>query len=177
MRLTEGPYGILIAIESIEPGEGTTRRQRESAAVARTVGALTGENAAIGHTSDGAPFLTNDPELPISISHSRNHVAVALGGVHAIGIDIEEWRPNLLKVAPRFLTPGQLGEWSSPQQLLRAWTIKEAVYKALSAAGCNPAPSLLPLPLPPDIPENIEIHHIADISGEMTTLAIIKKFL
>lgn len=173
MRLTEGPYGITIAIESIDPSEGTTRRQRESLAVGRTIKALIGKDAAIGHNSSGAPFLVNDPGLPISISHSRKHVAVAIGSCHAIGIDMEEWRPNLIKVAPRFLTPEQINEWSTPEQLLKAWTIKEALYKALSSAGHNPAPSLLPLPLPPYMPEDMKIHHIPDVSGETVTLAII----
>lgn len=173
MRLTEGPYGITIAIESIDPSEGTTRRQRESMAVARTIKALTGKDSAIGHNSSGAPFLVHDPGLPISISHSQNHVALAIGGCHAIGIDMEEWRPNLMKVAPRFLTPEQIDGWSAPEQLLKAWTIKEALYKALSSAGRNPAPSLLPLPLPPALPEDMEIHHIPDVSGETVTLAVI----
>lgn len=85
------------------------------------------------HDPDGAPLLTGT-DLHISISHSRRFAAVALHPRLRIGVDIEEERPQQLqRVAERFLSPRDLELWS--RDLLGAWTIKEAVYKAAGQPG------------------------------------------
>lgn len=99
-------------------------RQAVAAIVRRRFGA----GARIVHDADGAPILIG-AEGRISVSHSRNFAAVAWHGNRRIGVDIEEPRPEQLnRIAARFLSADELTQWS--EDLLTAWTIKEAVFKA-----------------------------------------------
>ena len=80
--------------------------------------------------ADGAPFLPGC-ERCVSVSHSDYEAAVAISD-HRIGIDVEHPREALLRVAPRFLSSRELDYYGGSMPLLvRAWTIKEAVYKAM----------------------------------------------
>lgn len=105
----------------------------------------------IGHRPDGAPVLENAPRpLAISISHSRRVVAMAIAtsdDIHSIGIDTEtpDRAQQLQRIAPRFLSPHQLKSNDNATELLRAWTIKEALYKAAGIPGW----ALRDIPLPP----------------------------
>lgn len=119
----------------------------------------------VGHYPHGAPFLTlpapdgTTPGLPlgefppISISHSRGLAAIALGEAGMrIGIDTEtpDRSSQLLRVATRFLAPGQM-DWAKQAATLSwAWCIKEAAYKAAGILGLP----LADIPLPMEIPLN-----------------------
>ena len=94
-------------------------------------------DAEIGHLPSGAPVICGADRLAtISISHSRR----------PIGVDTEAANRTrqLLRVAPRFLAPSQQCWATDPDLLLRAWTIKEAIYKAAAIAGWP----LTEIPLP-----------------------------
>lgn len=132
MITSHGP--IRIAIVAVDPADRAGRRQAERAAVARCFDELRAADSAIpayqalDHDPHGAPLL---PGWQISITHSRAVAAVAIcraGQSPAFGIDAEEWRPTLVKVAPKYLAPGESTQ--NADRLLRLWTIKEAVYKA-----------------------------------------------
>ncbi|MDE6283914.1 MAG: 4'-phosphopantetheinyl transferase superfamily protein [Muribaculaceae bacterium] len=110
----------------------------------------------IAHRPDGSPYLTDRPENTgktiypaISVSHCRTMAAIILTPPSlSPGIDCEtrDRSHTLLKVAARYLSPSQLKDWaSSPERLLRAWCIKEAIYKALRIEGLP----LADIPLPP----------------------------
>lgn len=92
-----------------------------------------GEDATLAHSDDGSPFLVGC-NLNISISHCRGMVVIATHPYKKIGIDIERWRNTLLKVKHKFLSQEEIEYYTSPTDLLTAWTCKEAVYKA---AGCQ----------------------------------------
>lgn len=96
-----------------------------------------GDDAILHHRFDGAPFLSI-PGLNISISHCRKAVAIALSNKRKVGIDVEIWREQLVKVAPRFLQKNELNEMSSKTTLLRDWTYKEAVFKLLQNHPSSP---------------------------------------
>lgn len=97
-------------------------------AVARLIAEHVGPEARVIHDADGAPSLAGLP-LHLSISHSHRFAAIALDPEVRIGIDIEEPRlEQLSRVIGKFLTPGERPEWES--KLLRAWTAKEATFKA-----------------------------------------------
>lgn len=119
----------------------TSRRNAERAATADLVERIFGHGAEIHHTTSGAPVLHLPGTLPaspaISISHSENTVilAVSNSGI-PVGVDIEMQRTNLNRVAPRFLRPDELdAHGSSIIALLRAWTAKEAAFKAAGIPG------------------------------------------
>lgn len=121
-----------IGIMPIASDVSLPRRQREKAAVACLLRRMLGHDVALTHTPDGAPVL---PGINISISHSREVAVVALDPLRQVGVDAEEMRPQLQRIKERFLSPRELSVFTLPDQLLTAWTIKEAVYKIAGAAA------------------------------------------
>lgn len=117
----------------ISSDESLTRRQREKEAVASLL-ASAAPGVTVSHYDNGAPYVPDRPDVFISVSHSRTHAAIALSSV-PVGIDIEQPRAQLLRVAPRFLSETEMKIFNTPALLLRAWTATEAVYKAAHATG------------------------------------------
>lgn len=126
------------------PDGARSRRDCEQAAVRELIAEAFGPDTLLGHTPEGAPFIVGQPDTKISISHSGTVCLLAVG--HSpyinIGVDIESLRPQLLKVAPRFLSVDEKrradaapDEDSLLQLLLKLWTAKEAVYKAALTPG------------------------------------------
>lgn len=110
-----------------------------------------GEKAILAHDPDGRPSVEGvDFTGMISISHS--HTTYRLAVTHnpdiSIGIDVETWREQLKRVAPKFLTVEEQNYYVSPQSLLLAWTTKEAVYKAARIPGLALKEITLPVPVP-----------------------------
>lgn len=153
------------------------RREAERMAVDRLLEAAFGPHAALGHESTGAPYIYFDNgdipsgaalstgDISISISHCADTAMLcAATGDVAIGIDCEHFRPALRNVASRVLSPSELAEWGGDDlMLLRAWTIKEAVYKA---AGCPGLP----------LAEGIRLPHPDATSGASASLADGRRF-
>ena len=118
-------------------GEGT-RRERERRAAAHLASSLTGREVAISHDASGAPRVDGD-SIHISISHSAHTAAVVVDSSHRIGIDAEDVRGGQLRrVAARVLSSAELAEYGCDDVwLTRAWTLKEALYKAAGVAGAD----------------------------------------
>ena len=84
------------------------------------------------------PILSDNRN--ISISHSDEIVTVLISKENGIGIDVEKIKDKVHSIAPKFLNPDEiefLGKSPSTRQLIRAWTAKEAVYKALRKPGIS----------------------------------------
>lgn len=139
----EGLSGIVL--EPIEEDVGG-RRSREIEAVARLVGRVFGKDAVMNHRADGSPYIEGC-DGHISISHTRRYAALAWSSLHEVGIDIEEPRHEQLeKVAKRFLTPEEYKYYSDFEDgLLKAWTLKEAAFKALRNGSVDLREYLLPI--------------------------------
>lgn len=123
------------------------RRRAETEATARLAEAVFGPGTEISHDIHGAPFIAGRPEN-ISISHGAG-IAVMAVSHKAVGIDIECLRPSLRRTASKFLSEEELAVYgASDMMLLRAWTAKEALFKAIG----NPqlTVSLITLPSDPD---------------------------
>jgi len=84
----------------------------------------------------GKPVL-NDGNF-ISISHSRNLVAVATGS-QEIGIDLEFLNPKLSKIATRFVHIDDQTEafFNELENLQMLWTAKESIYKLIGERGIS----------------------------------------
>ncbi len=122
------------------------RRVAEVAAVTAMLCEIFGESAYLNHDEYGAPVLSGVISPPfLSISHSAREVVVAVNPVARIGVDVEHWRSQLMRVASRFLSEGEAGMCRSSHDLLRAWTVKEALYKAYRK-GSLPLADGCPLP-------------------------------
>lgn len=93
--------------------------------------------AAIVHDGHGAPAIEGSTEY-LSISHSRTHLAVAICPDMPVGIDIETPRRQLNAVGRRVLSDAELEAYGHDENgLLRAWTLKEALYKAALTPGLD----------------------------------------
>lgn len=126
-----------LAAGAIYGGEAP-RRVRERASAAALASMLLDREVTIGHDPDGAPLVEGDT-VNISITHSARLVAVAVDPLHRIGIDIEDVRAaQLRRVAARVLSPAELDTYGADDTLLtRAWTLKEALYKAAGVPGAD----------------------------------------
>ena len=102
---------------------------------------------AIAIADEGKPGLVQMPELGVSVAHCRRMVVVAACHGAAVGVDIEAPRPTVARsrkiaerrfasteaAALRALPDAAVADW-----FVRAWTIKEAVGKAVGT-GVIPA--------------------------------------
>ncbi|MDE6267927.1 MAG: 4'-phosphopantetheinyl transferase superfamily protein [Muribaculaceae bacterium] len=131
----------------------------------------------ISHLPSGAPFIPSHPELFLSVSHSAMHVAVAVSASRPVGIDIERWRPSLLKVARRFLSDSEFPNFSSfPRSLLTAWTIKEATFKLLNSPGLLSEPPRVMTSLPlfsPDV--RLHVIDVSQNGDQILTIALMHR--
>ncbi|MEQ8302577.1 MAG: 4'-phosphopantetheinyl transferase superfamily protein [Cyclobacteriaceae bacterium] len=105
----------------------------------------------------GKPFLT-DALHHISLSHSYPYVAAQINPQHAVGIDIEQPKQKLLKIAPRILDEEELADaGENVEKHCIYWCAKEALYKVHGRRGLLFATHLKIAPF--------EIHPEGRISG------------
>jgi 4'-phosphopantetheinyl transferase len=109
------------------------KRKREFLAVRIAMNILTGKNVIIYYNENQKPFLS-DHSYHISISHSRDFVAVIAHPAHVVGIDIEGRNTKVSKVYQRFLNEDEQTFFcrESDSSLLEiAWSAKETLYKII----------------------------------------------
>lgn len=155
-------------------------RKKEKLATSKMLRDIFDNKYSLKHNDNGAPYLEN-PHYNISISHSKDDVAIAINPTKIIGIDTEIWREQLIKISSRFLSPTELSIYNTPELLLRAWTTKEAIYKASLSPGLTFTDNIC-LPTNPNhntataiTPQGelqFAIHHICAFPEKYTTLAI-----
>ena len=81
--------------------------------------------------SHGKPYLVNSA-YHISLSHSFDYAAVMISKSKPVGIDIEQIKDKVERIAHKFLSSEEialLGSQNRIQQLYACWCAKEAVYK------------------------------------------------
>lgn len=133
------------------------RTAAERAAVNGLVKAAFGPSAQTAHDPHGAPFIEGFPGH-ISVTHGGGYALLAIDREHRIGIDCEAYRPQLQRVASKFLSADELPvHAASPQALLKAWTVKEAVFKALGDPSLTISQIILPTFLPEETPIEITL--------------------
>ena len=108
------------------------KRQREKAAERLLLARAFGNPVSLSYTEQGAPYIEHS-DVNISITHTRQLVALALNDERVIGIDAEQMdRSQVLKVRDKFLNVAEQ-QFIAPDDLAAhviAWTAKEAVIKA-----------------------------------------------
>lgn len=141
---------LRVIIAPIDRTEADRRSERERLIVNRIISTYISSEARLAHAPSGRPLLENADGLHISISHSADYVAVVFGPIEGIGIDVEQPRAQLARVAPRVLSAAEMAVYGhSESLLLRAWTLKEALYKAALTEGVDFRRDIV-LPLSPD---------------------------
>lgn len=79
----------------------------------------------------GKPYLVTLP-YHISLSHSFDYAAVMISKKHPVGIDIEQVKEKVERIAHKFMRPEELAfinQQHKIEQLYACWCAKEAVYK------------------------------------------------
>ncbi|MEO8946225.1 MAG: 4'-phosphopantetheinyl transferase superfamily protein [Gemmatimonadaceae bacterium] len=128
-----------VRVYTLDSGDGATVRQAARRILAALL-KITSDKIDIFYTEKGKPLFRNDPALHFSISHSQNLSMIALTGVAAIGVDIEQQRavPNAETILRRFFTHEEIGRILSDDQrdlrFIEAWTRAEARVKARGAS-------------------------------------------
>ncbi|MDB5141387.1 MAG: 4-phosphopantetheinyl transferase superfamily protein [Mucilaginibacter sp.] len=79
----------------------------------------------------GKPYLVDLP-YHISLSHSFDYAAVMISKTRPVGIDIEQVKEKVERIAHKFMRPEEMAfinDQHKIQQLYVCWCSKEAVYK------------------------------------------------
>lgn len=158
------------------PGDNDAgARQRERITVSNILAHM-GLPTQVMHHPDGSPYL-DGYQGHISITHSQEIAAVAINPCIRVGIDTETWRPQLLRVVHKFLSPVEQAVYNTPTLLLRAWCMKEAAYKAAGIRGLYLVEGII-LPDNPDyneitiVPTNLKLK-VYTIEATDTTATIL----
>ena len=94
---------------------------------------LIGDEKQIIYTESGAPTIS-DSSYRISISNTKNYVAVMADKYQRVGIDIEYISSRVQKIKHRFMSEQELqhiGPFNEDIHLLLHWSAKESMFKAL----------------------------------------------
>lgn len=114
-------------------GLANPTRQKERLAVHLLIEHLCQRHQPMAHHGNGEPYLVDYPQH-ISISHTKNYVAVAIAPFR-IGIDIEYNSSRVWRIGEKFLNEQELAAiHTSPEavkRMLLYWCSKEALYKKL----------------------------------------------
>ena len=105
-------------------------RNREKIGVQRLSEELHPQNS-ISKDDYGKPYLESGPF--INYSHSSSHLLWGENDQHEIGVDIENERPQLIKLQSKFCSSEELefiDDQNPMTQLLLIWSAKESIYKA-----------------------------------------------
>lgn len=116
------------------------RRRQEWLAVRVLLYVMLGEEKRIAYHPNDKPYLT-DGSASISISHTKDYVAVLLGpcGVE-VGIDIEQYGDRVQKIAHKFMREDEkptLYQDTEVWSLLLHWSAKETLFKCINASEVN----------------------------------------
>jgi len=106
---------------------------------------MLGELPEVTKDPNGKPLLTNHT-LNLSISHTEGYAAILLG-TGKLGVDVQHYKPNVLKVRDRFLDENEQKIAQDIETTTLFWAAKEAIYKF------NAKPSL-------DFRDSITVHAI-----------------
>jgi len=97
---------------------------------------LTGLNFTIRYSESGKPILDHPTYKHLSISHSRDFVAVILHEHLNVGLDIENIGRNYNPIEKRYLSDKELIQVNkTPKMQCIYWCAKEAIFKLVPEDG------------------------------------------
>jgi phosphopantetheinyl transferase len=92
----------------------------------------------INYDLKGKPFLNK--QKGISISHSNEIVAIGISNEIDFGIDIQYQTDKIFKIKSKFLGKNEsrfLGKTDNMEFLIKVWSAKESIFKALGKEGVS----------------------------------------
>ena len=125
--------------EELQSVEGITASSRRAARLAWRAllrSMLLPTTVEVSYLSNGKPEIRNSQYRHISVSHSRDYVAVALSQ-EPCGVDVERIDRNFERVKSRYMTAAEAllsddARWSAV-----VWCAKEALYKYAGREGVD----------------------------------------
>jgi hypothetical protein len=96
------------------------------------------KNDEINYDEFGAPFLLNQKDRFISISHSHIYIGMIIANFK-IGLDIELISDKVIRVTSKFINKKEemCFDTHSAEEMIRIWTMKEVLYKIASFPGLD----------------------------------------
>ena len=92
----------------------------------------------IKYDLNGKPYL--NIQKGISISHSNEIVAIGISNEIDFGIDVQFKTDKVFKIQSKFLSEMEikfLGKKNDLESLIKVWSAKESIYKALGKKGVS----------------------------------------
>lgn len=92
----------------------------------------------INYNSQGKPYLNT--QKGISISHSKEIAAIGISNEIDFGMDVQYKTDKILNIQNKFLSYNEkqnLGDTPSLESLIKLWSAKESIYKALGIKGVS----------------------------------------
>ncbi|MEO6849749.1 MAG: 4'-phosphopantetheinyl transferase superfamily protein [Mucilaginibacter sp.] len=108
----------------------------------------------------GKPYLVNLP-YHISLSHSFEYAAVMISKKSPVGIDIEQIKEKVERIAHKFMKPAEMSFVDARNkiaQLYACWCAKEAVYKCYGQKEVSFADNISLEPFNFDSEGNVTAH-------------------
>ncbi len=133
----------------------------------------------VNYDSTGKPNCQNR-DARISISHSKNFMAVAMHPSMQTGVDIEMISERILKVRNKFLTETEQREIGGENEIvnfLLAWSAKEALYKIIGNDAVDFREQLRIFPFGNGISGNLKVLHIPSNKYYYPEFKIFDKFV
>lgn len=89
----------------------------------------------IHYNEVGAPYI--EDEGFISISHAKGVVGIAFSKEFTVGLDLEKIDTRMVKLSPKFLSTleSETLDTTSPLEMTKVWSGKEALYKIAGRKG------------------------------------------
>jgi len=114
------------------------KRKAEKLATRILLSQMIGSNFRISYTNAGKPLLNHASYHHLSISHSRDYVAVIVHQHRAVGLDIEHIERNYNAIEKKYLSEAELKQVNR-NSLLQClyWCAKEAVFKVVDDEGID----------------------------------------
>jgi 4'-phosphopantetheinyl transferase len=133
--------------------------------------------------ANGEPLIASARAgaLRCSLSHARDHVAVALAPT-AVGIDVEEYREGteIERIAQRYFAPEEAAELralepdAARERFVQLWTCKEAFIKAIGLGLAHPLDGFAVRGLGAGVPRyaGIPVEHGGDDAWTLATRSL-----
>ena len=129
----------LFTIEELKAAKELKSEKRKTEFLASRLALknLCSNHLELKHHKSGKPYIKEAKH--ISISHSKDYIAVAFGEEN-IGVDIEEPKEKMLKLIPRILSEREYTEFQKKPSIelaCKLWGAKEAVLKYVGDKTIN----------------------------------------
>jgi len=95
-----------------------------------------GKGITIEYNENGKPILSMGY---ISISHSKNTIAIGFSDKEKIGLDIEHYNSKINRIKEKFLSRQELDSFdlTNTETITTLWSVKEATYKLVDIPGLS----------------------------------------